>query len=61
MIKYRQIINNPVGKKIENLEQEVDKLKSAVQELSVPYIKIDPVWKDLLELPRMKEVISKYD
>jgi non-specific serine/threonine protein kinase len=41
--------------------QKLDYLLSIPGELSVPYIKIDPVWKDLLELPRMKEVISKYE
>ncbi len=41
--------------------RKLDYLLSIPGELSVPYIKIDPVWKDLLELPRMKEVISKYD
>ncbi|MCH6573925.1 MAG: tetratricopeptide repeat protein [Bacteroidetes bacterium] len=41
--------------------QKLDYLLSIPGELSVPYIKIDPVWKDLLELPRMKEVFSKYE
>ncbi len=41
--------------------QKLDYLLSIPGELSVPYIKIDPVWIDLLELPRMKEVISKYE
>ncbi|MCH7773738.1 MAG: protein kinase [Bacteroidetes bacterium] len=40
--------------------QKLDYLLSIPGELSVPYIKIDPVWKDLLELPRMKEVLKKY-
>ncbi len=40
--------------------QKLDYLLSIPGELSVPYIKIYPVWKDLLELPRMKEVIHKY-
>jgi non-specific serine/threonine protein kinase len=41
--------------------QKLDYLLSIPGELSVPYIKIDPVWKDLLKLPRMKEVITKYE
>jgi len=41
--------------------QKLDYLLSIPGELSIPYIKIDPVWKDLLELPRMKDVISKYE
>jgi TolB-like protein/Tfp pilus assembly protein PilF len=41
--------------------QKLDYLLSIPGELSVPYIKIDPVWKDLLELPQMKEVIGKYE
>jgi tetratricopeptide (TPR) repeat protein len=41
--------------------EKIDYLLSIPGELSVPYIKIDPVWQDLLELPRMKEVISKYE
>ena len=40
--------------------QKLDYLLSIPGELSVPYIKIDPVWNDLLELPRMKEVLKKY-
>jgi len=40
--------------------QKLDYLLSIPGELSVPYIKIDPVWKDLLELPRMKEILKKY-
>jgi TolB-like protein/Tfp pilus assembly protein PilF len=40
--------------------QKLDYLLSIPGELSVPYIKIDPVWQDLLELPRMKEVLKKY-
>jgi tetratricopeptide (TPR) repeat protein len=41
--------------------EKLDYLLSIPGELSVPYIKIDPVWKDLLDLPQMKEVISKYE
>ena len=41
--------------------QKLDYLLSIPGELSIPYIKIDPVWKYLLDLPRMKEVISQYD
>jgi TolB-like protein/Tfp pilus assembly protein PilF len=41
--------------------EKIDYLLSIPGELSVPYIKLDPVWKDLLELPRMKEVLSKYE
>ena len=41
--------------------QKLDYLLSIPGELSVPYIKIDPVWKDLLELPRMKEVLEQYN
>ncbi len=40
--------------------QKLDYLLSIPGELSVPYIKIDPVWNDLLELPQMKEVFKKY-
>ncbi len=40
--------------------QKLDYLLSIPGELSVPYIKIDPVWKDLLDLPQMKEVFKKY-
>jgi len=40
---------------------KIDYLLSIPGELSVPYIKIDPVWKDLLELPGMIKVLSKYD
>jgi len=40
--------------------QKLDYLLSIPGELSVAYIKIDPVWKDLLDLPRMKEVFKKY-
>jgi len=40
--------------------QKLDYLLSIPGELSVPYIKIDPVWKDLLELPRMIVVFKKY-
>jgi len=40
--------------------QKLDYLLSIPGELSVPYIKIDPVWNDLLELPLMKEVLKKY-
>ena len=40
--------------------QKLDYLLSIPGELSVPYIKIDPVWKDLLDLPQMKEVLKKY-
>jgi hypothetical protein len=28
--------------------------------LSVPYIKIDPVWKPLLNIPRFQKVLEKY-
>jgi tetratricopeptide (TPR) repeat protein len=41
--------------------EKLEYLLSIPGELSVPYIKLDPVWKDLLELPRMKEVLSKYE
>ncbi len=40
--------------------RKLDYLLSIPGELSVPFIKIDPVWKDLLELPQMKEVLKKY-
>jgi len=40
--------------------QKLDYLLSIPGELSVPYIKIDPVWNDLLDLPQMKEVFKKY-
>ncbi len=40
--------------------QKLDYLLSIPGELSVPYIKIDPIWKDLLDLAQMKEVFKKY-
>ena len=40
--------------------QKLDYLLSIPGELSVPYIKIDPVWANLLDLPKMKEVLKKY-
>jgi len=40
--------------------QKLDYLLSIPGELSVPYIKIDPIWNDLLDLPQMKEVFKKY-
>jgi len=40
--------------------QKLDYLLSIPGELSVPYIKIDPVWSSLFELPEMKEVLKKY-
>ena len=41
--------------------QKLDYLLSIPGQLSVPYIKIDPVWADLLDLPKMKEVLKKYE
>ncbi|MEJ2535656.1 MAG: protein kinase [Calditrichia bacterium] len=39
---------------------KVDYLLSIPGVLSVPYIKIDPVWKPLLNIPRFKKVLEKY-
>jgi eukaryotic-like serine/threonine-protein kinase len=39
---------------------KVDYLLSIPGELSVPYIKIDPVWKPLLDNPRFQKVLEKY-
>ena len=40
--------------------QKLDYLLSIPGELSVPYIKIDPFWKDIIELLPMKEVLKKH-
>ena len=39
---------------------KVDYLLSIPGVLSVPYIKIDPVWKPLLNIPRFQKVLEKY-
>jgi non-specific serine/threonine protein kinase len=42
----------------------IDKLEylfSIPGELSVPYIKIDPVWRPLLNIPRFKNVLEQYE
>jgi tetratricopeptide (TPR) repeat protein len=39
---------------------KIDYLLSIPGELSVPYIKIDPVWKSLLDNPRFQKVLEKY-
>ena len=39
---------------------KIDYLLSIPGELSVPYIKIDPVWKPLLDNPRFQKVLEKY-
>jgi serine/threonine-protein kinase len=41
----------------------IDKLEyllSIPGELSVPYIKIDPVWRPLLNIPRFQNVLEQY-
>ncbi len=38
----------------------LDYLLSIPGELSVPYIKIDPIWKSLLNNPRFQKVLEKY-
>jgi tetratricopeptide (TPR) repeat protein len=40
---------------------KVDYLLSIPGELSVPYIKIDPVWKPLFNNPRFQKVLEKYE
>ncbi len=42
----------------------IDKLEyllSIPGELSVPYIKLDPVWRPLLDIPRFKNVLEQYN
>jgi len=39
---------------------KIDYLLSIPGELSVPLIKIDPVWKPLLSIPRFQKVLEKY-
>ena len=39
---------------------KLDYLLSIPGELSVPYIKIDPVWKPLFNYPRFQKVLEKY-
>jgi len=41
----------------------IDKLEyllSIPGKLSVPYIKLDPVWRPLLEIPRFQEILAKH-
>jgi TolB-like protein/Flp pilus assembly protein TadD len=40
---------------------KVDFLLSIPGELSVPYIKIDPVWKPLLDNPRFQKVLERHE
>jgi len=41
--------------------QKLDYLLSIPGRLSVPYIKIDPVWKPLLNIPRFQYVLEQYN
>ena len=40
--------------------EKIDYLLSIPGELSVPYIKLDPVWRPLLKIPRFQKVLEKY-
>jgi tetratricopeptide (TPR) repeat protein len=40
--------------------EKIDYLLSIPGELSVPYIKIDPVWRPLLKIPRFQNVLEQY-
>jgi hypothetical protein len=39
--------------------QKLDYLLSIPGELSVPYIKIDPVWRPLLNIPRFQKILEQ--
>jgi serine/threonine-protein kinase len=41
--------------------QKLDYLLSIPGELSVPYLKIDPVWQPLLDNPNFQKVIRQYE
>jgi len=40
--------------------EKIDYLLSIPGELSVPYIKLDPVWQPLLKIPRFQNVLEQY-
>jgi len=60
---YREVDLTKIYTMVGEYDLAIDKLDyllSIPGELSVPYIKIDPVWKTLFTNPRFQKVIEKY-
>jgi TolB-like protein/Flp pilus assembly protein TadD len=60
---YREVDLAKIYTMVGEYDQAIDKidyLLSIPGELSVSFIKIDPVWKPLLSIPRFQKVLEKY-